>query len=476
MPPGLFLSQIVSGEQYNFMTNDMTKGSPMRLLLAFSIPLFIGNVFQQFYSMADTVIVGRTIGVQALAAVGATGAISFLILGFAQGLTSGFSVMAAQCFGAGEEERLRDSVATSILLCVGSTLVITLLAVVTARPLLEVMNTPGDIIDDAWRYIVVIYYGIGAAIFYNMISGIIRAVGDSRTPLYFLIIACIINIILDYAFITFFGMGVAGAGWATVIAQLLAGLLCLFYVRLRFPVLHLKKRNWHWDKGFAWQHLRVGLPMAFQFSITAVGVMVLQTALNGFGSTAVAGFTAATKIENLATQALVTLGAAMATYAAQNYGAGQPGRIRQGVRASGKLALVFSLVGGALVIFFCKGLVSLFLGENDGAVTAYAQTYLNIVGPFFFILGLLFIFRNTLQGMGFGGIPLLAGVSELVVRVAAAMWLADAWGFSGVCAASSIAWVLATALLLGGYIVILNKVERYPAQYGRVSANKEEQK
>ncbi len=417
------------------MTNDMTKGSPIRLILAFSIPLFIGNVFQQFYSMADTVIVGRTIGVQALAAVGATSAISFLILGFAQGLTSGFSVVAAQCFGAGEEERLRDSVATSILLCVAATVFITILSVLTARPLLELMDTPADIIDDAWRYIVVIYYGIGAAIFYNMIAG--------------------------------FHSGVAGAGWATVIAQLLAALFCLLYVKKRFPVLHIKKHNFRWDGAFAWQHLRVGLPMAFQFSITAVGVMVLQAALNQFGSTAVAGFTAATKIENLATQALVTLGATMATYAAQNYGAGNAARIRQGVHRSILLALGFSVVGGSLVIAFCEPLVVLFLGEKDAQVVQYAQTYLNIVGPFFFILGLLFIFRNTLQGMGFGGIPVLAGVSELVARVVAAAWLAKVWGYSGVCAASSVAWVLATTLLVAGYWATMSRIQKYPAQFGQ---------
>lgn len=455
------------------MTNDMTKGSPLRLILAFSIPLFIGNLFQQFYSMADTVIVGRTIGVQALAAVGATGAISFLILGFAQGLTSGFSVIAAQCFGAGDEDRLRSSVATSILLCTAGTLLITALAVATARPLLVLMDTPADIIEDAWRYIVVIYYGIGAAIFYNMISGVIRAVGDSKTPLYFLIVACLINIVLDYLLIAGMGMGVAGAGWATVIAQLLAGLLCLAFVKKRFPVLHLQKHNWQWDKGFAWQHLRVGLPMAFQFSITAVGVMVLQAALNGFGSTAVAGFTAASKIENLATQALVTLGATMATFAAQNYGAGQQSRIKAGVRNSIWLTLAFSVAGGGLVMYFCKPLVALFLGANEPEVAQFAQTYLNIVAPFFFILGLLFIFRNTMQGMGFGGVPVLAGVSELLARVVAAAWLAKAFGYGGVCAASPVAWVLATGLLIGGYLAVMRRIREYPAQYARVADTEE---
>ncbi|WP_458862198.1 MATE family efflux transporter [Acidaminobacterium chupaoyuni] len=438
----------------------------MRLILLFSVPLLIGNVFQQFYSMADTVIVGRTLGVNALAAVGATGAISFLILGFAQGLTGGFAVMASQQFGAGDEEGLRRSVATSVWLCLAATLVITALAVFTARPLLRLMNTPADIIEQAYQYIVVIYYGIGATVFYNMSSGLIRAVGDSRTPLYFLVIACLINVVLDYALIIWGKMGVAGAGWATVAAQLLAGFLCLGFILKKLPLLCPKAQDWRFDFSLAEAHLRVGLPMAFQFSITAVGVMILQTALNACGSTAVAAFTAGSKIENLATQPVVTLGATMATYAAQNYGAGQVERIRQGVKKSAFLSLCFSLVGGVMVTAFCKPLVAFFVGEGQAEVAAMAQTYLNIVAPFFFILGMLFIYRNTLQGMGLGGVPILAGVSELFVRVLAAVWLVKRWGYAGVCWASSIAWILAAGLLFAGYAAAMQRLKKYGAANG----------
>lgn len=437
------------------MTNDMTRGSAFKLILAFSIPLFIGNVFQQFYSMADTIIVGRTIGVSALASVGATGAISFLILGFAQGLTSGFSVVAAQCFGAGDEKMLRKSVATSIMLCTVATLVITLVAVLTARPLLEFMNTPADIIDGAYNYIVVIYYGIFAAIFYNMISGIIRALGDSKTPLIFLIIACVTNVALDILFITQFNMGVAGAAWATVAAQLLSGLLCLVFVTKKFEILHLKRDDWQIDRGFVMQHLRIGVPMALQFSITAVGVMVLQIALNACGSTAVAAYTAASKIENLATQPGVTIGMTMATFSAQNYGAGKMRRISQGVQKSMLLTLAFSVVFGALVLIFCKPLVAMFVGAGQPEVEQLAQIYLNIVVPFFFVLGALFILRNTLQGIGRAKIPMLAGFSELVVRIIAAFWLAKMFGYVGVSWASSIAWIVAALILLAGYISVM---------------------
>ena len=278
------------------MRNDLTAGKPGKLILQFTLPLLVGNLFQQFYSMADTIIVGRTIDVYALAAVGATGAISFLILGFVQGVTSGFSVITAQCVGANDERGIRRSVATSILLSVGVTVLFTFLSIYTARPLLELMQTPADIIDDAYRYIIVIYYGIVTSVFFNLFSSILRALGDSKTPLIFLIIACIINIVLDFACILLFHMGVAGAAWATIIAQAVSALLCLLYSLKRFPVLRLHKEDWAFSWRFAWQHLRVGLPMAFQFSVTAIGVMIMQAALNSFGSETVAAFTAASKL------------------------------------------------------------------------------------------------------------------------------------------------------------------------------------
>lgn len=298
------------------MRTDLTDGKPGKLILFFTIPLLIGNLFQQFYSMADTIIVGRTINVYALAAVGATGAISFLILGFVQGITSGFSVITAQRVGADDEEGIRRSVATSLILSVGATIVFTILSVFTARPLLELMRTPSDIIDDAYRYIIVIYYGIVAAVFFNLFSSILRALGDSKTPLLFLIVACAINIVLDFVCILTFHMGVAGAGWATIIAQAVSAVLCLFYSLKKFPVLRLKKEDFAFSWRFAWEHLRIGIPMAFQFSIIAIGVMIMQAALNDFGSQTVAAFTAASKIENIVTQPLNSLGVTASVFAA----------------------------------------------------------------------------------------------------------------------------------------------------------------
>ena len=331
------------------MTNDMTKGSPIKLILSFMVPLLIGNIFQQFYNMADTIIVGRTISVEALAAVGATGSISFLIVGFVQGVTSGFAVITAQRFGAGSENGVRRSVATSIILGIAVTIVMTAISVLVARPLLEIMKTPSDIIDDSYNYIIVIFEGIAAAVFFNLFSSILRSLGDSKTPLVFLIIASIINIILDFVFILTFKMGVAGAGWATVIAQFISGILCFVYSLKKFPILRLTKHDWKFSWKFAWQHLEVGLPMAFQFSITAIGTMVIQSALNSLGSTAVAAFTAGSKIDQFATQPLASLGVAVATYTAQNYGARELERIKKGVTGAAIIATVCGIVGGFVV-------------------------------------------------------------------------------------------------------------------------------
>ena len=325
------------------MVKDLTTGSPARLIIGFSLPLLAGNLFQQFYSMADTIVVGRSIGVDALAAVGSTGAISFLVLGFVIGLTGGFSVVVAQKFGAGDEREVRRAVAMSVYLSVLLTIVLTAVSVLCTRPLLNFMQTPANIYDDAYAYIVVIFAGTGAIIFYNLLSGVLRALGDSRTPLYFLILSSVINVALDLVFILVFGMGVAGAAYATVAAQVLSGLLCLLYMAKKFPILRFHKSDWAWNGRLVVHHLRLGLPMAFQFSVTAIGVMILQGAINGFGSSVVAGYTAASKVEQLTTQPMMTFGITMATYGGQNLGAGRLDRIRQGTRRCVEISTVVNL-------------------------------------------------------------------------------------------------------------------------------------
>lgn len=441
------------------MTRDMTTGDPLHVIVRFTLPVFIGSLFQQFYSMADTIIVGRTVSVGALAAVGVTGGVCFLVLGFFFGLTGGFAVITGQCFGAGDHARMRRSVATSIILCILISAAVTLGCVATARPLFRLMNTPADIFDDTVAYMLVIYYGIWASVFYNMISSIIRALGDSVTPLIFLILASALNIGLDFLFILSFGMGVAGAAWATVLSQAVSGFLCLWYVARRFPVLRLARGDWKWDPAFAWEHLRVALPMAFQFSITAIGCIVLQAVLNLFGSTIVAGFTAGTRIDQVAVQALAAIGMTMAAYAAQNYGAGKLGRIRTGVRRSTFLSLVCSVAACVFVILFARPLTALFVGaEGEGpAVIDASRTYLILNGVFYFVIGLLFVFRSTLQGMGFAFVPLMGGVSELILRVIGAFVFAEYFGYPGVCLASPAAWFGATAILITAYFFVMRR-------------------
>ena len=448
------------------MVKDLTTGSPARLIIGFSLPLLAGNLFQQFYSMADTIVVGRSIGVDALAAVGSTGAISFLVLGFVIGLTGGFSVVVAQKFGAGDEREVRRAVAMSVYLSVLLTIVLTAVSVLCTRPLLNFMQTPANIYEDAYAYIVVIFAGTGATIFYNLLSGVLRALGDSRTPLYFLILSSVINVALDLVFILVFGMGVAGAAYATVAAQVLSGLLCLLYMAKKFPILRFHKSDWVWNGRLVVHHLRLGLPMAFQFSVTAIGVMILQGAINGFGSSVVAGYTAASKVEQLTTQPMMTFGITMATYGGQNLGAGRLDRIRQGTRRCVEISTVVNLACAALVAFLGKYLVRLFLSSDNAeelaAATDAAIQYMNTIAVFFVVLGLLFIFRNVLQGVGSTLVPLLAGFIELILRTAVVFTLPRYIGYTGVCLANPVAWIGATIPLVIADLFVMRRMERRP--------------
>lgn len=435
----------------------MTSGNAWRQIFFFSLPLLVGNVFQQLYSMVDTIIVGRFVSVKALAAVGSTGAISFLVLGFAMGMTAGFSVIIAQRFGAGDEEGVRKSIGMAIWLSVITMAVLTALAIATARPLLEFMNTPEDIIGDALVYIIIIYGGIGASIYYNLIASIVRALGDSKTPLYFLLFSSGLNIVLDLVLIIFFHMGVAGAGIATVFSQLLAAVLCTIYSVKKFELIRLSRRHMRWNRQLAKAELGVGLPMAFQYSITAVGVMVLQGALNRFGSSVIASYTAASKVEAVVTQPFNALGMAMTTYCGQNVGAGKWDRVRRGMKICTVMCMVTVAVAMAVNIFAGSWCTALFMTEPTKEILSYAQTYLNIIAVFYPALGLLYVYRNGLQGMGDGLFPMLGGLGELLARLAVATVLPGLMGYMGICMASPVAWCAATAVLLARYFIWMHK-------------------
>ncbi len=453
------------------MVKDMTSGSPAKLILAFSIPLLIGNIFQQLYSMVDTIIVGRFLGVQALAAVGSTGSLSFLVLGFVMGITSGFSVLVAQRFGAGDERGLRHYVAMSVYLGLIISAILTALTIYLTKPMLGLMNTPDDIFEDAAVYIIIIFAGILPTMFYNLLAGVLRALGDSKTPLYFLIISSVLNIVLDLFFIVNLHSGVAGAAYATVISQAVSAVLCLIYMMKRFPILKFHKEELPFSFQSAFRLMQVGIPMALQFSITAVGTMILQGAINSFGSTVVGAYTAACKAEQLATQPMVTFGATMASYTGQNLGAGRMDRIRKGVNSCIIISCIFCILGSLVVVFGGGFLVSLFITGDQPEVMAYAREYLNTIAVFFIPLGLIFIYRNTLQGMGDGFMPMMAGVAELAMRAFVAFYLAGKLGYLGICLAGPIAWLGADVPLMITYYIRMHKIKKLEKEKGVIYAD-----
>ena len=398
------------------MRTDMTAGKPMKILLDFTIPVFIGNVFQQFYNMVDAIIVGKFVGTKALAAVGSTGTIMFLILGFLTGLTAGFTVLTAQKFGAGKMDEMRQTVGNAALLSIVVSVVMTAVSMAGMHSLLKFMNTPADIFKDAYAYIMIICGGIFAQVLYNLLASILRALGNSKTPLYFLILAALLNIVLDLVFIVIFHMGAAGVAWATVVSQGVSGFLCLLYIIKAVPELHLSRDDWKYRPYLAKNQISVGIPMGLQYSITAIGAMMVQSALNILGAYAVAAFTAGQKVENIFSQAYVALGTAMATYNAQNVGAGNVQRVREGFRSANIIGVSYAIITGAILIFWGKYFAYLFISDNIDSVLPMVDTYVKCVGFFTIPLHFVNVLRNGIQGMGYGLLPMISGVAELVGR------------------------------------------------------------
>lgn len=451
------------------MQLDMTKGSPVQLITKFIIPLIIGNIFQQLYSMVDTIIVGRFVGVEALAAVGATGSICFLILGFTQGLTTGFTVLTAQRYGAGDLEGMRKSIANAAMLSVLVTLVMTVLSVVCMDWLLTIMNTPQDIYEMAKEYIVIICSGICCSVLYNILASILRAIGNSVVPLVLLIISSAINIVLDYVLIVYVHMGVGGAAVATVVSQGISGVFCLFYIMKKVPLLHISRRNWVPDAWCMKNQLMIGIPMALQFSITAVGTILVQAALNLLGSTAVAAYSVACKVEQLVTQPFLAMGSTMATYSAQNRGINDLQRIRQGVKVSNRMSAIYSIVIYFVICSLLPYAIRLFITENIETVYGYAEIYIRICGLFFIPLGMIFIYRNTMQGCGFAFWPMMGGVVELLVRCVAAFVATKMLSYEGVCIANAGAWLGAGLFLWICYHYVMRRMIREKQRFDEVS-------
>ena len=438
-------------------TKELTIGNPLKLILNFMFPILIGNMFQQFYNLVDALIVGRTLGINALGAVGATGPLIFLFISFIFATTQGFSVVTAQKFGARDYEMVKKSVGTSFILSFILTIILTLLSAPFAYQMLDFFMTPSDIIKPAYDYLFIMFIGVFATVFYNLSSNIIRALGDSKTPLYFLIFASILNIFLDLLFILKFNMGVSGAAWATVLSQAVATILCLIFMFIKFPILKLKKTDWQIDKKFAYEHLYVGIPMGFQMSVLSIGIIALQFVLNGLGSIAVAAYTTAMRVDQLFSQIYLALGATVATYTAQDYGAKRMSRIKEGAKASVLIAFIASVFAVIFLTFFSGNIVALFMDEPHPEVIRLAVMYIHIIMVFFFFLGVLLIYRNILQGMGNVIAPLASGVAELIARTACAFILGHYFGYLGICLSTPAAWVAAAIVLYIGYKISLVK-------------------
>lgn len=433
------------------MAQDLTQGRPFSIILKFALPVIGGNLFQLFYTLADSVIVGRTLGSDALAAVGATGIIIYLVLCFIQGITGGFGICLGHKCGAKEERGMRRSVAASTILCIIFTIVITVICCLLSHPILRWMQTPDKIYKLAYDYMFAVLLGTGATVFYNMISNILRALGDSRTPLIFLVFSSLLNIALDVLFIVPLGMGIAGAAWATVLSQLLSAILSVAAGRRKFSVLHLDREDFR-DLGPVMKnHLGVGFPMGFQMSVMCIGQLAMQGAVNALGTDAIAGYTVATKVDQVSVLVNAALGIAISNYVAQNYGAGLKERIRAGVTACLLQTSVINVVMCTAIILCRHLLVPLFVSGATAEIIWYSDMYLISVAPFYLLLGMLQIHRSSIQSMGNGTAPFAACLIELVVRVGATTLLAGQIGYVGICLATPLAWIGACGLLIPVY-------------------------
>ena len=441
-------------------TKDLTVGNPMGLIFGFALSLFWGMLFQQLYNIVDTAIVSWFLGKEAYTGVGTTGAISFLIMGFCMGVCNGFAIPVAQRFGAKDLKSMRKFVSHAIILCAVLAAVMTFFVSIFCRQILIAMHTPADVLEYAYKYILVIFLGIPVTYMYNLLSGIIRALGDSKHPVQFLIIASIVNIGLDLLFIIPLHMGITGAALATVISQGLAGVMCLVFIIRKIEILQLSKEDWQLDGSHFFILLNMGLPMGLQYSITAIGSVILQTAINGLGVDAAAAVTTAGKVGMFFCIPFDALGSTMATYGGQNVGAKKLDHLQQGLTAAIKLGVVYSLIAFIVLYFFGRTFAMIFLDAGDVACLDNAHIYLIVNSAFYIPLALVNIVRFLIQGMGFSLFAVLAGVMEMIGRTIVALVLVPIFGFPALCFASPIAWVLADAFLIPAYISVRNKLDR----------------
>jgi len=437
------------------MTKNLTEGDPARLIFFFALPLVAGNMMQQLYAFIDTLIVGRFLGVNALAAVGCTGSLMFLTLGFIMGFCTGVTIYTGQRFGAGDAQGVRRSAAACVVLGILAVLTLTAIILPLTRSLLLLMETPAEIIDGAQDFISIVFAGLTIFLLLYLQNCLIRSLGDSTTPTIFLAVTLAITVALEPVAILVLGWGIPGAALATVFSQAIGAVLFFVYIWRRVPALHTRWTDWKPDRAVLMAHLRMGLPMAFQASVIAFGAIILQVALNNLGTISVAAYAATQKIDAVAVMPMLSFGYALAAYTAQNYGAQKYERIRMGVRACLKMSMAFAVGIGALLIAFGSHVLALFVGADAAGaeeVIAYGETFLLVNGSTYVILALLLVYRNVLQGLGQSVIPTIAGAMELLMRAAAAIFLCTYLGFFGACLANPLAWIGAAVPVVLAYL------------------------
>lgn len=444
------------------MQKNMTTGNPLPIILKFTLPLFIGNVFQQVYNAVDSMIVGRFVGSDALAAVGSTGTIMFMVIGASTGLSTGFTVLTSQRFGMRDEQGTKKSVANGIVLSIMVVIIMTLVSLLSMKSVLHLMNTPENIFNDAYTYISIICMGIVVSVAYNYFAACLRAIGNSKVPLFTLVFSACLNIVLDLLFVIVFRMGVAGAALATNIAQAVSAILCVIYIIKKEPMICPCLSQIRLYKENTKKQLSVGVPMALQFAITASGTMVMQSAINLFGATAVASYSAASKIQNMLTQGMVAIGQTMATYSGQNYGAGEISRIKKGVNAALMIDVVYSVIAGLLAYFGLTFLLGFFFenGTDMTQIMFFAKRYTVLCVMFYIPLSVIFTFRNTMQGCGYGFLPMMGGVVELAARLICAAAAINIMNYTLAVFCDPAAWLAAGIFTMFSYFYVIKKIEK----------------
>lgn len=450
------------------VTKDMTEGSPVKLILGFFIPMLFGLLFQQLYNMADTIIVGKFLGVKALAAVGSTGSINFMIIGFCLGVCSGFAIPVAQKFGEKNMKALRRFVANSGWLAAIFAVVMTFAVCIFCRDILVLMQTPEDIIEGAYSYIFVIFLGIPATYLYNLLSCTIRSLGDSTTPLIFLVFSSVVNVLLDLFTILVLDMGVAGAGWATITAQAVSGILCLIYMRRKFTILKMDEEEWKPDRHYMKILCNMGIPMGLQYSITAIGSVILQTSVNSLGSMAVASVTAGSKISMFFCCPFDALGSTMATYGGQNVGARKLDRIDKGLKAGTLIGCIYAVAAFAVLLFMGQWVALMFVDPGETEILKNTQLFLIANSLFFIPLLGVNVVRFMIQGLGYPRLAILAGVCEMAARSFVGFCLVPLFGYLAVCIANPVAWIAADLFLIPAYRYVMKSLGRM--FYGKANA------